>query len=150
MKLLLAAVLPRRTRKSELVHQLFEDYVDRCRQYIPCTSQAFDTEPDLLKAIDRQTGRTAPYTIFLDSRGQQFTSEEFARRLGTLRDEGTQQIVLAIGPADGWSPAALQRANLLFSLGRVTLPHQLARVLLAEQVYRAFTILSGHPYHSGH
>jgi 23S rRNA (pseudouridine1915-N3)-methyltransferase len=150
MKLLLAAILPRRARKSEPVEQLFEVYMDRCRQYVSCTFQAFDTEADLLKAIDRQTGRTAPHAIFLDSRGQQFTSEEFARRLGALRDEGNQQIVLAIGPADGWSPVALQRANLLFSLGRITLPHQLARVVLAEQVYRALTILSGHPYHSGH
>jgi 23S rRNA (pseudouridine1915-N3)-methyltransferase len=58
--------------------------------------------------------------------------------------------VLAIGPADGWSAEARQRADLLLSLGRMTLPHQLARVVLAEQVYRAFTILAGHPYHSGH
>ena len=62
----------------------------------------------------------------------------------------TSVTVFAIGPADGWSSVARQRANLLFSLGRITLPHQLARVVLAEQVYRAFTILSGHPYHSGH
>jgi 23S rRNA (pseudouridine1915-N3)-methyltransferase len=57
---------------------------------------------------------------------------------------------MAIGPADGWSDTARQRADLLLSLGRITLPHQLARVVLAEQVYRAFTILAGHPYHSGH
>ena len=77
-------------------------------------------------------------------------SDEFAERLGYLRDNGTQHLVLAIGPADGWSAAARQRANLLLSLGRMTLPHQLARVVLAEQVYRALTILAGHPYHSGH
>ena len=70
--------------------------------------------------------------------------------LGRIRDEGTQRLVFAIGPADGWSAAARQRANLLFSFGRLTLPHQLARVVLAEQVYRALTILAGHPYHSGH
>ena len=88
--------------------------------------------------------------ILLDSRGQQYTSEEFAAHLGRIRDEGTQRLVLAIGPADGWSAAARQRANLLLSFGRMTLPHQLARVVLAEQVYRALTILAGHPYHSGH
>jgi 23S rRNA (pseudouridine1915-N3)-methyltransferase len=86
----------------------------------------------------------------LDSRGQQFTSEEFAARFGQVRDGGSQRVVLAVGPADGWSAAALQRAGLLFSLGRITLPHQLARVVAAEQVYRALTILAGHPYHSGH
>jgi 23S rRNA (pseudouridine1915-N3)-methyltransferase len=59
-------------------------------------------------------------------------------------------LVLAIGPADGWSAATRKRANLLLSLGRMTLPHQLARIVLAEQVYRALTILAGHPYHSGH
>jgi 23S rRNA (pseudouridine1915-N3)-methyltransferase len=59
-------------------------------------------------------------------------------------------VVLAIGPADGWSGMARERANLIFSLGRITLPHQLARVVLAEQVYRALTILAGHPYHCGH
>jgi 23S rRNA (pseudouridine1915-N3)-methyltransferase len=88
--------------------------------------------------------------ILLDSRGQQYSSEEFASQMGRLRDEGAQKVVLAIGPADGWSAAARERANLLLSLGRMTLPHQLARVVLAEQVYRAFTILAGHPYHSGH
>jgi 23S rRNA (pseudouridine1915-N3)-methyltransferase len=58
--------------------------------------------------------------------------------------------VLAIGPADGWSDAARARAGLLLSFGSITLPHQLARVVLAEQIYRALTILAGHPYHSGH
>jgi 23S rRNA (pseudouridine1915-N3)-methyltransferase len=100
--------------------------------------------------LDQKQGRMPSYAILLDSRGQQYTSEEFAARIGRLRDEGTQRLVLAIGPADGWSVAARHRANLLFSLGRITLPHQLARVVLAEQVYRAMTILAGHPYHSGH
>lgn len=58
--------------------------------------------------------------------------------------------VLAIGPADGWSPEARVRADLVVSFGPMTLPHSLARVVLAEQVYRALTILAGHPYHSGH
>lgn len=88
--------------------------------------------------------------ILLDSRGQQLSSEEFAQRLGDLRDGATQRLVIAVGPADGWSATALQRASLLFSLGKITLPHQLARVIVAEQVYRALTILAGHPYHSGH
>jgi len=55
-----------------------------------------------------------------------------------------------VGPADGWSAEARNRAQLLLSLGAMTLPHELARVVLAEQVYRACTILAGHPYHSGH
>jgi 23S rRNA (pseudouridine1915-N3)-methyltransferase len=151
MKICQAAIAPRRARsKSVATDSLLAEYVERSIRYLPCESQLFDTEPALLDWLDRNPSRTSAYAILLDSRGQQYTSEEFAAQLGRLRDEGTQRLVLAIGPADGWSAAARKRANLLFSLGRITLPHQLARVVLAEQVYRALTILAGHPYHSGH
>jgi 23S rRNA (pseudouridine1915-N3)-methyltransferase len=151
MKITLAAIAPRRTRsKSEASDRLIADYIERATRYIPCDSELFDSEAAVLDWLDRQPGRTSAYAILLDSRGQQYTSDEFAAQLGRIRDEGIQRLVLAIGPADGWSSAARQRANLLFSFGRMTLPHQLARVVLAEQVYRALTILAGHPYHSGH
>ena len=151
MKITLSAVLPRRSRtKSEPTDRLLADYIERAARYIPCDSQLFDTETAFLDTLTRDSGRTAAFVFLLDSRGQQLSSEEFATRLGTLRDGGTQRLILAIGPADGWSEAARTRANLLFSLGRMTLPHQLARVVLAEQLYRAMTILAGHPYHSGH
>ncbi|MBB5317563.1 23S rRNA (pseudouridine1915-N3)-methyltransferase [Edaphobacter lichenicola] len=129
---------------------MIEEYVKRTTRHSPCESELFDSEAALLDWVDRQAGRTPAYAILLDSRGKEYSSEEFAGQIGRLRDEGTQRLVLAIGPADGWSPEARQRADLLLSLGRMTLPHQLARVVLAEQVYRAFTILAGHPYHSGH
>jgi 23S rRNA (pseudouridine1915-N3)-methyltransferase len=151
MKILLTAIAPKRARsKSEATDRLLTDYIERCTRYVPCESQLFDEESTFLDWLDRQPGRGPAYAVVLDSRGQQFSSEEFAGRLGDLRDGGTQRLVFAVGPADGWSAAALQRANLLFSLGKMTLPHQLARVVLAEQVYRALTILAGHPYHSGH
>jgi 23S rRNA (pseudouridine1915-N3)-methyltransferase len=151
MKITLAAVSPRRTRsKSEASDRLIADYIERATRYIACDSELFDSEAAVLHWLDRQPGRTSAYAILLDSRGQQYTSDEFAAQLGRIRDDGIQRLVLAIGPADGWSQTARQRANLLFSLGRMTLPHQLARVVLAEQVYRALTILAGHPYHSGH
>ncbi len=151
MNITLAAITPRRSRpKSDATDRLFDDYLTRATRYIPCSSQLFDSEPAFLDWIDRQPGRAAAYAILLDSRGQQLTSTDFAARLGRLRDDGTQRLVLAIGPADGWSAAARTRANLLFSLGLITLPHELARIVLAEQVYRALTILAGHPYHSGH
>lgn len=151
MKITLAAVGPRRARsKSEASDRLIADYIDRASRYVPCDSEVFESETAVIDWLDRQAGRTPAYAILLDSRGQQYTSDEFAAHLGRVRDEGVQRLVLAIGPADGWSPAARQRANLLFSFGRMTLPHQLARVVLAEQVYRALTILAGHPYHSGH
>ena len=151
MKITLAAISPRGSRsKSEVSDRLIDDYIGRTTRYIPCSSEVFDTEIAFLDWLERQQGRTPAYAILLDSRGLQYTSEEFAAQLGRLRDDGTQRLILAVGPADGWSAAARQRANLLFSLGRITLPHQLARVVLAEQVYRALTILAGHPYHSGH
>jgi 23S rRNA (pseudouridine1915-N3)-methyltransferase len=151
MKIILAAISPRGSRsKSEASDRLIDDYIGRTARYIPCSSEVFDTETAFLDWLERQQGRTPAYAILLDSRGVQYTSEEFAARLGHFRDDGTQRLILAVGPADGWSATARQRANLLFSLGRITLPHQLARVVLAEQVYRALTILAGHPYHSGH
>jgi 23S rRNA (pseudouridine1915-N3)-methyltransferase len=151
MKITLAAVLPRRSRtKSEPYDRLLADYTERIARYTSCDSEIFETEAALLEWLARQPGRTPAHAVLLDSRGKQLSSEELAERVGRLRDEGTQRLVFAIGPADGWSNTARQRADMLLSLGRITLPHQLARVVLAEQVYRAFTILAGHPYHSGH
>ena len=100
--------------------------------------------------LERQTGRTAPAAVLLDSRGRQMTSESLAAWLGARRDEGTHTLVFAVGPPDGWSEAARKRAQLLLSLGPMTLAHSLARLVMAEQIYRAYTILTGHPYHVGH
>lgn len=150
MKITLAAILPRRSRtRSEPSDRMLDDFVERITRYTPCESQVFETEQAFLDWLARQTGRTPAHLILLDSRGKQLSSEELAEKIGRLRDDGTQRLVMAIGPADGWSDDARKRSDLL-SFGRITLPHQLARIVLAEQVYRAFTILAGHPYHSGH
>ena len=151
MKLTLAAISPARSRaKSDAAATLAADYLSRAARYIPCEPQHYASEADLLAALDRNPTRTSPVLILLDSRGKQLSSEEFATHLGRLRDNGTQSLILAIGPADGWTAAARSRAALIFSLGRITLPHELARAVLAEQIYRALTILANHPYHSGH
>ena len=154
MKILLTAIVPRRARaKSDAADRLFDEYVGRAAHYTPCEARNFESEAAFLEWLDRQDrqpGRTAAFVTLLDSRGQMLTSEEFAGHLGRLRDDGLQRLVVSIGPADGWSNAAKQRGNLLVSLGRITLPHTLARAVLAEQVYRALTILARHPYHSGH
>ena len=78
------------------------------------------------------------------------TSEAFASWIGERRDQGARQIVFAIGPAGGWTDDARRRAQLLLSLGPLTMAHALARLVMAEQLYRACTILGGHPYHTGH
>jgi 23S rRNA (pseudouridine1915-N3)-methyltransferase len=125
-------------------------YLERMGAYAKARPEAFRTEEAFLDWLERQQGRTAPVAVLLDSRGKQMSSEKFAAWLGKVRDESAQLVVFAIGPADGWSPAALGRARLTLSLGPMTLAHALARVVAAEQIYRAFTILAGHPYHGGH
>lgn len=125
-------------------------YLDRCSAFAHCQAEAFRTEVAFIDWLARQQGRTPVVPVLLDSRGRQLSSEAFATWLGTRRDEGAQHIVFAIGPASGWSEAARGRAQLLLSLGPMTLAHALARLVLAEQLYRAFTILTGHPYHAGH
>ena len=151
MDLILAAISPSRSRpKSSPAAELTDDFLARAARYIPCESLFLPSEQALTTWLERQTGRTTPKLILLDSRGRQLSSEEFADHLGGLRDSGAQTVVLVIGPADGWSAEARSRAHLVLSLGRMTLPHELARAVLAEQIYRALTILAGHPYHSGH
>ena len=125
-------------------------YLARCSPFARCQSEAFRDEEDLLAWLSRQQGRTPAIVVLLDSRGRQMTSEVFAAWLGARRDEGAQHIVFAIGPPDGWSEAARSRAQLLLSLGPMTLAHALARLVMAEQIYRAYAILTGHPYHAGH
>jgi len=88
--------------------------------------------------------------MLLDSHGKQFSSEEFAQFLANHQDRNSAPLLFAVGAANGFSVETRQEANLLLSLGKMTLAHELARVVLLEQLYRAFTILKGHPYHLGH
>jgi len=85
--------------------------------------------------------------ILLDERGRNVNSENFAERLAAFRDGGHKELVVAIGGPDGHDEALGPGAALVLSFGVLTWPHQLVRVMLAEQLYRAATILSGHPYH---
>ena len=85
--------------------------------------------------------------IVLDERGRSLSSADFARFLATARDEGAREMAFLIGGPDGHGANARDGAHLLLSLSPMTLPHGLARVVLVEQIYRALTIISGHPYH---
>lgn len=85
--------------------------------------------------------------VALDERGKSWNSEEFAAFVGDHKDRGRRDMVLIIGGADGLDPDLRNRADLTLNLGKMTWPHQVVRILLAEQLYRAVTILSGHPYH---
>jgi 23S rRNA (pseudouridine1915-N3)-methyltransferase len=90
------------------------------------------------------------FLTLLDSRGKQFSSEEFAQFLRKREESSSQPLLFAIGGADGFGDEIRTAAGLTLSLGKFTMPHELARVVLLEQVYRACTILAGHPYHTGH
>jgi 23S rRNA (pseudouridine1915-N3)-methyltransferase len=143
------AYISRRSEETSSIQQLTRLYLDRIgNQFAKISALSYQFNKAFMKSLENQ--RTSPLLVLLDSRGKQFSSEQFAQWLGKQRDEGRQNIVFAIGPADGWSDETRKRADLLLSLGPMTLPHELARVVLSEQIYRAFTILSGHPYHTGH
>jgi 23S rRNA (pseudouridine1915-N3)-methyltransferase len=85
--------------------------------------------------------------VALDEHGRQLDSLAFARRLGYWRDQGRSEIAFLIGGPDGLAATVLESADLVVALGPMTWPHRLVRILLAEQLYRAQTILTGHPYH---
>ena len=95
-----------------------------------------------LPALEAQTVR-----ILLDEKGEVLGSLDFARRLERWRDTGTREVRFLIGAADGFGDAERAEADLLLSFGRATWPHMLARAMLAEQLFRATSILAGHPYH---
>jgi len=83
----------------------------------------------------------------LDSKGQSIDSETLTKKIEVLRDSGTRSLSFVIGGADGLDPALVKEAQSIIAFGAVTLPHQLARIILAEQLYRSMTLMSGHPYH---
>lgn len=85
--------------------------------------------------------------IALDERGDSLASRDFAHRIESWRDTGQSDIAFVIGGADGLDPSVRDRAALILSFGRQTWPHQMARIMLIEQIYRAQQILAGHPYH---
>lgn len=85
--------------------------------------------------------------VLLDERGKALDSQAFSDAIGRYRDNGKRDMMLAIGGADGLDPELRSKADLVVNLGTMTWPHQLVRILIAEQLYRAVTILSGHPYH---
>jgi len=136
--------------KNAAIQSLTDEYLKRIARYADVEGLSLTDESALLKLREKSGTRPAHSLVLLDSRGKVFSSEEFARFLQDHRDRNPQPLVLAIGPADGFSDDARKAASSSISLGKMTLAHELARIVLLEQVYRAFTILKGHPYHTGH
>jgi 23S rRNA (pseudouridine1915-N3)-methyltransferase len=138
-----------RTRSAP-IRSLTAAYLKLLSRYAASETLELMSEAALLKLVEKSTARTHPVLVLLDTRGRQLTSEEIAHFLEYHQSRGTQQLLFAVGPADGWSEATRAVASTILSLGRITLPHELARIVLLEQLYRGFTILNGHPYHVGH
>ncbi len=132
--------------KERAIQSLTLEYLKRLSRYVPTDSMELANEA----ALERTLDRPGQLLVALDVAGKQMSSEELAQFLADHQNRGTQALLFAVGPADGWSPEILKLATLKLSLGRMTLPHELARVVLLEQLYRGYTILKGYPYHLGH
>jgi 23S rRNA (pseudouridine1915-N3)-methyltransferase len=132
-----------RTRRPEC-RALFDDYAGRISRSADVrVSELREATASALARV--KTGSTARW-ILLDATGRQYTSQEFACWLGKLRDRGVRELVFLCGGDTGYPESFRQRAHESLSLSPLTMPHELARAVLAEQIYRAFAILSRHPY----
>jgi len=120
--------------------ELVERYLKRMTW--PCRHSELPDSGGTIPALGPRTR-----TVLLDERGKQLTSEELAALIGRWRDDGVREARFMIGAADGHDDAARTGADLLLAFGAATWPHLMVRAMLAEQLYRATSILAGHPYH---
>jgi 23S rRNA (pseudouridine1915-N3)-methyltransferase len=139
--------------KEPAIQALTDEYFKRISRFAEVSSLAVKDEAVVLSlaSAERQRDRQKERhkLILLDARGKQFSSEEFSAFL-EREQLAAIPLLFAIGGSDGFSEEARKQASFILSLGKMTLPHELARVILVEQIYRAFTILKNHPYHLGH
>jgi 23S rRNA (pseudouridine1915-N3)-methyltransferase len=132
-----------KTRRPE-IRALVEDYAGRIGRYAEIEiNEVRDGSPTALRKLKFDSAATV---VLLDAAGKQFTSQQFARWLGDLRDRGVREVVFLCGDAEGFPDELRAAAKQKISLSTLTMPHEFARVVLAEQIYRAFAILAGHPY----
>lgn len=117
-----------------------QTFIKRMRHPLPLEVHEFKSSAAMLQRL------SAP-SIFLDERGEQRTSQDLAEWIGAYREAGTATLSFVIGDAHGFTDAQRAGADKVLALSRLTLPHRLARILMVEQLYRASTILEGHPYH---
>ncbi|HUM04026.1 MAG TPA: 23S rRNA (pseudouridine(1915)-N(3))-methyltransferase RlmH [Terriglobales bacterium] len=135
--------------KDSAIQALTGDYLERTSRYAEIEGVTVKDEEAILNLAGGERKGQRHKLILLDSRGKQLSSEELAQFLEREQVQALP-VLFAIGGPDGFSDEARRRAEFVFSLGRMTLPHELARVVILEQIYRAFTILKNHPYHLGH
>jgi len=122
---------------------LLDEYVKRISRTCPIELIEVRDAAAAIKKLDAERAATA---VLLDAGGKSYDSQAFAKWLGEQRDRGTREIIFVCGDADGFPAALRERVKQKVSLSAMTYSHELARVMLAEQIYRAFAILSGSPY----
>ena len=142
--------------KEPAIQALSDEYLKRISRYAEIEGIALKDEAAILSLAtgeqskkQRSRNQERHKLILLDARGSQLSSEEFAAFLDREKINAIP-LLFAIGGSDGFSDEPRHRAGFTISLGKMTLPHELARVVLLEQLYRAVTILAKHPYHLGH
>jgi len=135
--------------KESAIQALTDDYLKRISRYAGIEGRAVKDEAAILSLARGERQGQRRKLILLDARGKQLSSEELAQFVDREQMQSLP-LLFAIGGADGFSDIARREAGFVLSLGKFTLPHELARVVLLEQIYRAFTILKNHPYHLGH
>jgi 23S rRNA (pseudouridine1915-N3)-methyltransferase len=135
--------------KDAAIQSLTDEYLKRLTRYADVEGVTLKDEAAVVK-LGAQDARYRHTLVLLDGRGRQLSSEELAKYVGDYQDRNPLPLLFAVGGADGFTDQARQSASLVLSLGKMTLAHELARVVLLEQLYRAFTILKGYPYHLGH
>jgi 23S rRNA (pseudouridine1915-N3)-methyltransferase len=131
-----------KTRRPEM-RALLDDYVKRIGWSCAIEIAEVRDADAALKKLDADRAATV---VLLDAAGKNLDSNSLAKWLGELRDRGTRELIFLCGDADGFPDALRRRAHQKLSLSAMTFSHELARVMLAEQIYRAFAILSGSPY----
>jgi 23S rRNA (pseudouridine1915-N3)-methyltransferase len=131
-----------KTRRPEM-RAVFEDYVKRISHHAPIEVLEVRNVKSALQKLDADR---ASEVVLLDAAGKLLDSDKFAKWLAEFRDRGQREIIFLCGDADGFPPEFRSRARQKLCLSAMTFSHELARVMLAEQLYRAFAILSGSPY----
>jgi 23S rRNA (pseudouridine1915-N3)-methyltransferase len=132
-----------KTRREE-ARSMVNDYVQRIQHYAEIEiSELRDAGPAARRKPKLDPAATV---VLLDAAGKQLTSQQFARWLGDVRERGARELVFLCGDAEGFPTELRASAKQKISLSTLTMPHEFARVILAEQIYRAFAILAGHPY----
>jgi len=132
-----------KTRRAE-IRSLVEDYLARIRRFAPI--EAIELREGSAVAARKLEFESGATVVLLDAAGKQLSSESFAKWVGDLRDRGARELAFLCGDAEGFPEAIRRRATVKLSLSPLTFSHELARAVLAEQLYRAFAMLAGHPY----